>query len=230
MPANWSLTLNILLLIIVMIGIVRLLKSKREHYSRTKNPLNNNTIDHHHSDDIIAVRKINANETIASDIASMKQVQRNISTKISLKALNLSATNNNLLMIFLLAKDRRQLAGYELLQTILAAGLRYGADQLFHRHQHLNGQGPVLCSLATATNNGLFDLQNIGGISLSGLCLFMHCCGNKKLDDERLTIMVDTAMQLADDLDAHLLDQHRQKFSEQSLLDYKDRISKQQLN
>ena len=113
------------------------------------------------------------------------------------------------LVIFLLAKENRQLAGYELLQTILAAGLRFGEGQLFHRHQYPNGQGPVLCSLATATANGVFDLQNIGAFSVHGLCLFMQTSGNAAIDVERLSVMVDTAKQLSEGLDTYLLDDLR---------------------
>lgn len=120
------------------------------------------------------------------------------------------------LMIFLLAKENRQLAGYELLQTILSAGLRFGEGHLFHRHQYPNGQGPVMCSLATATASGVFDLQNIGAFSVHGLCLFMQSSGNASIDSERFTIMLDTARQLSDDLDTHMLDDERHAWSDAS--------------
>ena len=90
------------------------------------------------------------------------------------------------LMMFLLAKEKRQFAGYELLQTVLASGLRFGEGNLFHRHQFPNGQGPVLCSLAAATPSGTFDLQNIGAFSIRGLCLFMYTSKNSTIDRERL--------------------------------------------
>jgi cell division protein ZipA len=120
------------------------------------------------------------------------------------------------LVIFLLAKENRQLAGYELLQTILAAGLRFGEGQLFHRHQYPNGQGPVLCSLATATASGVFDLQNIGAFSVHGLCLFMQTSGNAAIDTERLSVMIDTAKQLSEGLDTYLLDDKRKAWSDES--------------
>lgn len=124
------------------------------------------------------------------------------------------------LMIFLLAKENRQLAGYELLQTILAAGLRFGEGHLFHRHQHPNGQGPVLCSLATATSSGVFDLQNIGAFSVHGLCLFMETSGNAAIDIERLAVMIDTAKQLSEGLDTHMLDETRKSWSDESASRY----------
>lgn len=129
------------------------------------------------------------------------------------------------LVIFLLAKENRQLAGYELLQTILAAGLRFGEGQLFHRHQYPNGQGPVLCSLATATANGVFDLQNIGAFSVHGLCLFMQTSGNAAIDAERLSVMVDTAKQLSEGLDTYLLDDSRKPWSDESELRYEELLT-----
>ena len=123
-------------------------------------------------------------------------------------------------MIFLLAKENRQLAGYELLQTLLAVGLRFGEGQLFHRHQNSNGQGPVLCSLAAATASGVFDLQNIGAFSVRGLCLFMQPSGHPAIDSERFSIMLDTAKQLSEGLDTHMLDEQRKPLSDASLKRY----------
>lgn len=120
------------------------------------------------------------------------------------------------LVIFLLAKENRQLAGYELLQTILSAGLRFGEGHLFHRHQYANGQGPIMCSLATATASGVFDLQNIGAFSVHGLCMFMQSSGSPSIDMERFSIMVDTARQLSDGLDTHMLDDKRCAWSDAS--------------
>ncbi len=129
------------------------------------------------------------------------------------------------LMIFLLAKENRQLAGYELLQTILAAGLRFGEGHLFHRHQYPNGQGPILCSLATATSTGVFDLQNIGAFSVHGLCLFMETSGNSAIDLERLSVMIDTAKQLSEGLDTHMLDEKRKPWSDETAFRYEALLS-----
>lgn len=124
------------------------------------------------------------------------------------------------LMLFLLAKDNRQFAGYELLQTLLAAGLRFGEGQLFHRHQFPNGQGPVLCSLAAATESGTFDLQNIGGFSVRGLCLFMQTSANPSIDGERFAVILDTARLLSEELDGHLLDDQRKPLTNEGIARY----------
>ncbi|KTC76792.1 cell division protein ZipA C-terminal FtsZ-binding domain-containing protein [Legionella brunensis] len=229
MQANWSLILNVLLLIGVVIAIGRMMKARRQ----SLNPVsyqpslgqgeNKSLADNKHFDDIIAVRKVkhdlhdeevqnNAFEqTISAKMPTMGELEE--------KSITMNEPGKSLMM-FLLAKENRQLAGYELLQTVLAAGLRFGEGNLFHRHQHANGQGPVLCSLAAATASGVFDLQNIGAFSVRGLCLFMQSSGNSTIDAERLAIMYETAKQLRDGLDTHLLDDQRQPLTEASIARY----------
>ncbi len=129
------------------------------------------------------------------------------------------------LMMFLLAKANRHLAGYELLQAVLAAGLRFGEGNLFHRHQYSNGQGTVMCSLAAATDQGVFDLQNIGAFTVPGLCIYMHASGNPGIDEERFDIMLDTAKTLSEDLDTYLLDDRRQLLSEVSIERYHRKLN-----
>jgi cell division protein ZipA len=124
------------------------------------------------------------------------------------------------LMMFILAKENRQFAGYELLQTVLAAGLRFGEGGLFHRYQYSNGDGSVVCSLAAATAAGIFDLQNIGAFSVRGLCLYMQSTNNLHVNAERFSVMLDTARQLSDGLDAYLLDDNRRPLTEERLSHY----------
>lgn len=231
MPANWSLILNVLLLIGVMIAIGRLMKARR----KTMNLASSNTaaspalgkIEHNYSDDIIAVRKIS--QDVSDDLidnhpplvntlsAKAPAVNSKDETPVDNAEVNVSGQS---IMMFLSARENRKLAGYELLQTVLAAGLRFGEGHFFHRHQNRNGQGPVLCSLAAATATGMFDLQNIGAFSVRGLCLYMRSSGNAVIDAERLSIMLETAKQLSADLDTLLLDDKQQPLTENSMVRY----------
>lgn len=228
MQANWSLGLNILLLIGVIVAISRMIKSRRQNLDIVDYPPSiGGTPTISNQDDIIAVRKVNLDSIIeepvvqpilrptpqVSPIPSVKPAQED-------KAPSSSSDSASSVMMFLLAKENRQLAGYELLQTVLAAGLRFGEGHLFHRHQSPNGQGPVLCSLAAATPSGVFDLQNIGAFSVHGLCLFMQASGNPTIDAERFAIMLDTAKQLSEGLDTHLLDEQRKPLSDASIQRY----------
>ena len=224
MQANWSLVLNILLLVGVVTLISRMMKARRQDLNVVESSPSIGQPASLFQDDIIAVRKIESEEateqlsaaqpTIRPTIAMNARRPPSIHTRAS------SEPSSSSLMMFLLAKENRQLAGYELLQTVLAAGLRFGEGHLFHRHQSPNGQGPVLCSLAAATPSGVFDMQNIGAFSVHGLCLFMHASGNPTIDAERFSIMLDTAKQLSEGLDTYLLDDQRRPLTEESLMRY----------
>jgi cell division protein ZipA len=219
MVGNWSIILNVLLLIGVMIAIGRTIYSKREKERTQYTPPLVGQFDSMPCDDIIAVRKVNRDvsiepPTISPSVSTFAE-ERN---PIRPQEANQDAVSS--LMFFLLAKEDRQLGGYELLQTLLTAGLRFGEGQIFHRHQHANGHGPVLCSVAAATSTGMFDLQNIGAFSVHGLCIFMEASGSPTIDQERFSIMLEMAKQLSEDLDAYLLDDRRQPLTDTAVLRY----------
>lgn len=236
MQANWSVILNVLLLIGVVIAIGRMMKERRKNTHTTPQQPSVGQVEKTTSfDDIIAVRKVIREEP--DEVPAIQPVRQPVmhavlsptpvtsdmsitSPEVNTKPMLDSSDTTAPVMIFLLAKENRHLAGYELLQTLLAAGLRFGEGQLFHRHQHANGQGPVLCSLAAATPSGVFDLQNIGAFSVRGLCMFMQPSGNPTIDAERFSIMLDTAKQLSEGLDTHLLDENRRPLTEASLRRY----------
>ena len=234
MQANWSLVLNVLLLIGVFVAIGRMMKARRQTMHLGHYQPSIGQADHTSPDDIIAVRKVDralvveqptSQVTIRPSAPIIKRpilqptvYSDSLSPDEALPLAGGEAVSS--VMMFLLAKENRQLAGYELLQTVLAAGLRFGEGHLFHRHQSPNGQGPVLCSLAAATPSGVFDMQNIGAFSVHGLCLFMHASGNSTIDAERFAIMLDTAKQLSEGLDTYLLDDNRQPLCDASIQRY----------
>lgn len=228
MSANISLILNVLLLIGVIIAISKVLKNRKQQYQNVAAPSSPRP-EMKSFDDIIAVRKIYSDEEAATqeiDSPKMKLLEpENIAENGVPEPKTPSMKGGPSLMIILMSKQNRQLAGYELLQTLLAAGLRFGDGQLFHRHQYPNGQGPVLCSLAAATATGMFDLQNIGAFSTRGLCLFMDASGNPTIDAERFAIMLETAQQLCEDLDTQLLDETQQLLTNTRLQRYYQRLN-----
>jgi cell division protein ZipA len=241
MQANWSLVLNVLLLIGVVVAIGRMMKARRQKLNLVNYQPSIGQPVNAPQDDIIAVRKVMSEMTTEEPViqpvmqASSRpyiQANKQPAAPVIKPVIHAAHTYQEerkppvasepgaSLMLFLLAKENRQLAGYELLQTVLAAGLRFGEGHLFHRHQSPNGQGPVLCSLAAATPSGVFDMQNIGAFSVHGLCLFMHTSGNSTIDNERFSIMLDTAKQLSDGLDTYLLDDKRQPLTDASIQRY----------
>lgn len=230
MQANWSLMINILLLVGVVIAIGRLMKSRRQSHQDEPIQPSLGEVELMPDDGIISVRRIDP-DFLSSSAEEGKtfaqEMQEKLTTakplleeKAEKKLLESDSEDCSSVMMFLLAKENRQFAGYDLLQALLSAGLRYGDGQLFHRHQYPNGQGPVLCSLAAATASGVFDMQNIGAFSARGLCLFMQASKNQAIDAERFAIMLDTARQLSESLDCFLLDDKRKPLSDESIEHY----------
>lgn len=247
MQANWSLVLNALLLFGVIVAIVRTLKARRQQAAEaipTQPSFGKAAAKETADDGIIAVRKISTASVIdieeesagpivipntsplmdfdTDEMPANDDMDESLQEDVAVisPTINKVAPNASSVMMFLLAKANRHLVGYELLQNLLAVGLRFGEGHLFHRHQYSNGQGPVMCSLAAATPTGVFDMQNIGAFSVHGLCLFMHASGNATIDEERFNMMLDTARQLSEGLDAHLLDDKRQPLSDFSIQRY----------
>lgn len=261
MQANWSLILNVLLLIGVIAAIGRLMRVRKQglHFDRYKpamGKVENSPYDAQpYHDDIIAVRKVNKEISLGSEFETeademavimpktkdqspklMPQEEFNTVQKSDLKwdshmnkAPEVKPAQSkkpiSTLMLFLLSKENRQFAGYELLQTVLSSGLRFGEGHLFHKYRQLNGQNTVLCSVAAATATGEFDLQNIGAFSVRGLCLYMQVSNQPQIDAERFYALLDVANQLRDGLDAYLLDDQRKPLTKERLEQYQEQLN-----
>lgn len=206
-----SMLLNFILLSGVIAVIVLIMKSRRHieskpasaGFSNSQEPALGNVNALYAEEDIIAVRK-----TSTENIESIDDTAR----------------SGPLLMMYLLAPRDNQFIGYELLQALLSNGMRFGDMSLFHRHQEASGKGPVLFSLANASEDGTFEIQKMGAFATRGLCLYMHLSGNRVIDGERFTLMLNTAKQLALDLDARLLDEQKCLLDEQSIKRYMEFI------
>jgi cell division protein ZipA len=122
---------------------------------------------------------------------------------------NTYPTENNspILLLHVMAKKKAIFSGYELLQVLLAVGLRFGNMNIFHYYREISdGQEEVLFSLASATEPGVFDIRNMSAFSCLGLTLFMKKTGDETVDKARYDLMLQTASHLTEDLDGVLLD------------------------
>jgi cell division protein ZipA len=240
MQANWSLVLNVVFLgVIVSMIVMRvrpmLMKPKKVTEAQPPKYESHNAREDH-SDDILNIRKIEPIQDYAlDDFNSLQDTdemiessQPSLGVSFSEQAHEPSETHKNQnIMLFLAAKGQHIFAGYELLQTLLTCGLRFGDGGLFHRHQHASGQGPVLFSLAAATATGMFDLQNIGAMSVKGLCVFMELSGNVTIDSERFQLFMQTAKHLAMELQANLLDEKQRPVTDATIAKYERLIAQE---
>lgn len=112
-------------------------------------------------------------------------------------------------MVSLKAEANKPYSGYELLQALLASGLRYGEQNIFHRHEHKNGQGKILFSLASMVKPGTFDLTRMGEVRCPGLTLFMQ---PPQVEQPLIAyqLLIETARQLIDDLGGEMWDEKRE--------------------
>jgi len=234
MQANWSLVLNVLFLgVIVSMIFWRLRPMMKKEQKSPQNitaPIAERTTSYENNlDDILNVRKIIVQEEPEYEAMEplSKVAEPNPQLGVSISFEEREHKKHNI-MLFVSAKGQHIFAGYELLQTLLTCGLRFGDGGLFHRHQHSTGQGPVLFSLAAATATGMFDLQNIGAMSVKGLCMFMELSHNPTIDQERFELFIKTAQHLATELNANLLDDRQRPINEATIAKLERLIAQEQ--
>jgi cell division protein ZipA len=113
------------------------------------------------------------------------------------------ASDDDIIIISVLAKPPEQFASYDLLQAIAATGMKFGDMNIFHYYDSTDAGNVTLFSLASATNPGTFDLNHMGDFACVGLSLFM----NKKMvlhPRQVLLTLLEKAQQLAEDLNGEL--------------------------
>ncbi|MGL4446635.1 MAG: cell division protein ZipA [Shewanella sp.] len=129
----------------------------------------------------------------------------------------------DVLVLHVVAKEGRKLNGAELLPCFLTLNFKYGDMNIFHRHVDNAGNGKVLFSIANMLKPGVFDPDNMEQFSTQGVVFFMTlpCYGDALMN---FSIMLNSARQLADDIDAVVLDGQRQPWGEFTKQDYLHRI------
>ena len=126
------------------------------------------------------------------------------------------------LVIHLMANKGEKVAGQQLLDAVLSAGIRYGAMKIFHRHLSDDGSGPVLFSMANLVNPGTFDLNTMGDLEVPGVTLFMA------LDDiedpvDALNIMIEAVDSIVGDLQLNVMDESRSSMTRNTIEHYRQR-------
>jgi cell division protein ZipA len=135
----------------------------------------------------------------------------------------LQMMKDDLLVISVMADSGSSFAAYDLLQAILATGMQFGHMNIFHYHSLTEKGNVKLFSLASATKPGDFDLDRMGGFSCTGLTLFANL---RDVADpqEVFELMLNTADQLAEDLDGKLYAGHRTPWDDAIHQQYQQKI------
>jgi cell division protein ZipA len=113
--------------------------------------------------------------------------------------------------------------GSALLPMLLTLGLKFGDQDIFHRHVNSNGKGPVLFSLANMFKPGNFDIDSLENFTTQGVSLFM-ILPIEGDPHQVFNMMHNAARKIADEFDAQILDGRRSLLTKQSLQQYVEKI------
>lgn len=120
------------------------------------------------------------------------------------------------IVLKVVALEEKPYQGYEMIQTLLSEGLRFGRMNIFHRHEQNNGKGEVLFSLASIAKPGTFDLNNIGALKCLGFTLFFSIT---RVENPKnvLNLMVETARNIVEELGGKLYTHTHQLLTNEQL-------------
>lgn len=114
--------------------------------------------------------------------------------------------------------------GQRLLKYLVAAGLRFGEMQIFHRHEQASGQGPIIFSMANLVKPGVFELEKFEEFTTPGISFFLSLPGPRD-SVAAFETMLKTCAKLARELDCELRDENQSALTQQTIEHYRQRIS-----
>lgn len=115
----------------------------------------------------------------------------------------------DVISIFLVAEKDKPYAGFDLLQTLLTNGLRFGQYKIFH-YLELDKS---LFSLACAHHPGTFEIDKMANFTTSGLCMFMQAHRDAHVETS-FEKMLQTAQVITKELGGYLLDDQRNELTD----------------
>lgn len=125
-----------------------------------------------------------------------------------------------LVIMHIMARDKGEIAGGDLLELLLRAGLRFGPLDIFH---YRNPQGQMEFSLANCVQPGTLNPDAMDQMATPGVTLFMQL----PLRADMMTSfdhMYEMAVYLSKNLDADLLDEEHSTVTPQRVEHYRERL------
>lgn len=123
------------------------------------------------------------------------------------------------------AKEGKLLGGHELLQFFLTSGFRFGDMSIFHRHEHSDGTGPILFSLANMMAPGIFDPDCMEQFKSEGVSFFLTAPNEKINIKDSFDMMLRAVEQMAEEFDCVVLNAEREKMTTEQFINYNNRLS-----
>ncbi|RTE66815.1 cell division protein ZipA [Amphritea opalescens] len=133
---------------------------------------------------------------------------------------------DKVLVISVVATEGEQsFSGRNLLQILLACGMRYGDMKIFHRYEDGIDKGAIQFSMTNALEPGYFDIDTMDSIETRGVTFFMSMEEPRDVMNA-YECMLATASAVAANLNGVLLDENRSTMRNQTKEHYRERIRK----
>jgi cell division protein ZipA len=127
------------------------------------------------------------------------------------------------MVINVMAPKGYYFAGMDLLETAVALGMRFGEMNIFHRHRDIEGNEPILFSMANIVRPGHFDLEAMEDFRTPGISFFLVLpCATKSM--AAFDLLYQIASDLAEAMGGELKDENRSVLTAQTLEHYRQRI------
>lgn len=122
------------------------------------------------------------------------------------------------------SKDDSYLRGHQLLQFFLTSGFRYGEKEIFHRHLHSDGTGPILFSIANMMVPGTFNPPKMKQFHCEGISFFLTAPNHDINIKEAFDMMLTAVQQMADEFDCLVLNADRKPLTVAQFREYNERL------
>jgi cell division protein ZipA len=126
----------------------------------------------------------------------------------------------DLVIMHVMARDGGMLSGSEILELLLASGLRYGPMDIFH---YRNPKGQTEFSLANCVHPGTFNPDSMSQVNTPGITLFLQLPSTADAM-ESFEHMYEMAVYLAKKLDAEVLDEDHSTVTAQRCEYYREKL------
>lgn len=166
--------------------------------------------------------KLNFSALDADETAEQTK-QSNANSAAEMKAEQKPAEPSEVLILYVLLPETREIKGQDLLPVLLTLGFKFGDMDIFHRHEDSAGSGEVLFSLANMFNPGTFDIDQMQKVSTRGISLFMTMPG-PGTPLQNFNLMNNAAKKIAEEFGGQVLDGQRSVLTVQTVRHYVEKI------
>lgn len=133
------------------------------------------------------------------------------------------AAPDEVLVIHVMARRGEMFFGPDLLDAMLAQGLRFGDMDIFHRYESSDGSGKILFSVANMVVPGTFAIEAMDEFESPGISMFLSL----PIESDSLAaynLMAESAQNIAQLLGGELKDENRSVMTRQTIEHGRQRV------